>query len=87
MFDREKWMLAAAISGVCQAANAPDCANDDETEATNEDSSYVKDVAVMVAERCSKMQIESLLDILNTAWEHRNACGEKWVGARNNNEN
>jgi hypothetical protein len=63
-------MLAQALAGAINAANAPFCCGESELEEeVNRDPSYLENVAIEVSRLCGKMALEDTIQILERARE------------------
>lgn len=67
---REQWMIATALAGVVNAANAPFCYSEHEAEEeVNRDSDYIDNVATQLSELCGRMALEDTVQLLERAIE------------------
>jgi len=68
MITREQHILGTAASGVIAALNAPYCKGlGEEAEEVNVDPDYIGNVAEVIANLSSRMQVESAIAVLNAA--------------------
>lgn len=70
MITREQHMIGTAVSGVIAALNAPYCKGPGEAvEAVNADHDYLANVAKVIANLSSRMQVECAIEVLKAAAE------------------